>query len=712
MLDKLGVDPIYSGDQTGQEPDVNKSSLKSEGRVVGSITQAFQICENLINDWKKGISIAARITAKLNGEKPYNQAKLKAGGKDWKTNISTGFLATECARVLPRLYMPIKTAKYLTAASLPPGWDQGTEKTEFFRQVITETVRSWPQFNSYIRGLAREVGIFGFAFNVFFDEYTTKPSLIRMDKGFVPQGTEIMEEPAFFLVKYDYKPSELLELLKDGESGDYWKKQNTVDAINAASAPVDGTLRENLRSYEELIRQASWLYTYNKGAKVIRTWHLFAQEVNGKVSHYILLADNGTPAGGSKLAGTSTNDNRLLYENLDQFDSMWDLHNTPTFDYGDGTVHGSWGAGQILYDLAAQVEKIRCDSIDNLRMTNKVKVQVNDAKNVNDVKLLVNDQMFVVSGATYAGANAAMPVEVEGYAKLDARLAQLAQEKIGAFVPPIPLQPSDIKAAQINAAVAKEKELQESLLENWLIHFAFFMRTWTRRACNLKSPDKTAKSLVKRLRERLSDEEIGLLSDQNPVQSVIDFTEFRSQQKAAFAQSVAGNPLFRQNIIARTMAGGVGDQQFVEAICVPEGDNSDQIKAAHDQMVENAALALGMPVPVLVTDLDWVHMQTGKPSLMAVIQQGNSKVAELGLQHYAAHYAQGVEKKQVPKESINEEKKWIAAAEKAIQALQQRDQIQQQAQQAHDMAAQQAEQMVAEGHPATLQDPNAAPPLQ
>src|SRR5581483_5830708 len=107
-------------------------------------------------------------------------------------------------------------------------------KSEFFRQTITEAIRTWPKFNFYIRGLAREVGVFGFGFNAWFDEWEWRPTLLRMDKGFVPQGTEVMDlEPQFFMAKYDYSPNELLELLKAGvDAGrDEWKKDNVVLAI-------------------------------------------------------------------------------------------------------------------------------------------------------------------------------------------------------------------------------------------------------------------------------------------------------------------------------------------------------------------------------------------------------------------------------------------------------------------------------------------------
>lgn len=672
-------------DALGSAPEVKKN-LEVDNRTITTTNQAFGVCETMVNDWKKGILNSATITRKLNGERPYNQKRLKDAGKDWKTNISTGFLATECRKIQPRLHMPLKTAKYLTASTLPSGYPDGAEKSDFFRQTITETIRSWPKWNFYLRGLAREVGVFGFAFNTWFDKYEWRPTLMRMDKGFVPQGTEVMDtEPAFFMAKYDYSPAELLSLLKANvESGrDEWQKNNTVKAINGAiPPPVDATY-PNVRTYEDLVRQATWGWRYTKGYKVIRAWHLFAKEVTGKVSHYVLLADGFyNPSVDDANGGDVSNANeRLLYEYLDEFDSMTDAVNAMVFDYGDGTIHGSWGAGQILYDLASQVEKIRCDSIDNMRLSNKIKATVADAKNVNNVELVVNDQMVILSGAQFSGTTAGMPVEIEGYELLDSKLTQIAQQKIGAFVPPIPLQPSDVKAAQINAALSKEKELQEDVLENWLIQFAVMARSISRRLCNPDSPDEVAQKCRATLLTRLTAEEIDTLCNQFPVQSVIEFTEYRAQQRAMFAHSVLGNPLFQQNEVARVMASGVGDERFVTQIVVPNGDQSDTLAAQRDQVLENAALGTGQNVPVLPKDNDWIHMQTLKPLLGSALQFGHADLAQIGLQHYMGHYAQGVNKKKIPDDQINSEKSWIASAEKVIQGLQQKAQIAQMQQQ-------------------------------
>lgn len=675
-----GSNDILS-DSTGNTPKVS-DDLEVKNRAVESVDQAFSICESMVNDSKKRIMNAARVTAKINGERPYNQTALKKAEKGYKTNISTGFLATECSKVAPRFYMPIKTAKYLTAAALSGSIEKNQEKTAHFRETITNAIRSWPKFNAFTRGLSREVATHGYGFAAWFDEFEWRPSFMRMDKGFVPQGTEVGDEPMFFMAKWDYKPSELLELVKtaiDAGIEDKWNKDNAVDAINSARPkPVDATY-PNARSYEELIRQGVWQYTYSKGAKVIETWHLFAKETTGRVSHYILLS-NTNPTSGDQNKSPD-NSKRLLYENLDQYESMADAMATLVFEYGDGTVHGAWGVGQLLYDLAAQVEKIRCDAIDNMRMTTKIKAQVADAKNANDVGLVINDEMVIVAGATLAGNQAALGSDPAEFELLDAKLTQLAQQKIGAFVPPIPLQPSDIKAAQINAAMSKEQELQQALLENWLIQFAQVIRAMTRRLCNPASPDPVAKETVKKLLEKLTPEELDYLVNQPAIKSVYEFTDSAAAQRAQFAQAVMNNPLFKQKVVARVMAEAVGDQAFVDDITVPDGDNSDQVASERQQQMENAAMALGQNVKVLPSDDDWIHMQTMKGDLqnMMTSQTPNSQLLGIGLQHYGAHMQQGIAKQTLPKDQINNEKAWLASAERVLASLQEREAIQKQA---------------------------------
>lgn len=682
------INPSY-----GNSPEVDEAEMEATNRVVTSVKQAIELTDIDILDARKLVIAARRITAKKQGSPPYNPATLKAQGKAFKRNVSTRFLQKELGRAAPRLYMPILTASTVTAAELPSGWPRGQEKTQFFRDTVTREFRAWRKWDMFWRGLASEVVDYGFGFAAWTDPFEWRPHLCRMDRGFVPRGTEVMDDKiARFTLKWDYRPDELLNLVRKAvdAGSEHWRKDAVAQAVDAATLPSLPQDITQLRKWEELIRENSWDYNYSRSQRMVQTRHLFVLEYSGKVSHYILWPDG---------PGNS----QLLFEQLDAYDSTDQVVIPMVFGYGDGTIHGSWGCGQLLYDLAAQVEKIRCDSMDNLLNSNKLKVQVPNAKDAASVQLLINDTTIIATGGQFAQNTGGIAANPDGYMILDDRMTQWAQEIIGSYLPPIPLQPSDIKAAQVNAAQAREAEIQKDVLENWLKQVAVVIAEMIRRACNEDSDDAVAQGLRKKLlgdnagwldrlfnrvreglREKfktlekiippppvsLTEEELEILIHQPAVQSVTDFTEWAASQRAAFAASVQSNPLFNQEAVARYMAAGVPNAgtAFVDSIVVPQGDLTSVTAQQRQQLQENTSMLMGVDIPVIATDNHQIHLDTIRDPLNQAIMGGLLAAAQAGLKHASAHYAAGLSTKTLNPDTINEWKSQIATWQRALEA--------------------------------------------
>jgi hypothetical protein len=699
-FNQIDSDNKSVSDGFGTEPIVEESTLEPKYRVVTSVSQGLQLTETDIKDTRKLIKAAAQITAKKQGDTPYARSSLREQGKAHKTNISTRALATELTRAAPRLYMPILTASTLTAAALPAGWPMGEEKTQFFRETITNAIRRWRKWDTFCRGIAAEVIDYGYGFACFTDPYEWRPHLVRMDKGFVPRGAEVMDDNlARFTLNWEYQPDELLRVARDavdaGVTG--WNKAAVADAVQHAEIPHSEYTMEKTRKFEELVREQVWDYSYEKGYKVIKARHQFILESTGKVSHYLYWPN------------ATQDDSKLLYENLDAYDSMNDVVIPICFGYGDGTIHGSWGAGQLLYDMSVQLEKVRCDSIDNLRMSNKMKIQVPNAKDAKKVSLLINSDTVIVSEGQFANNVGGIAPNPEGYITLESQMSAWMQRIIGSYLPPIPTQAGDVKAAQINASLAQEQEIQRDSLENYLKQKAYIIAAMTKRLMNKDSDDDVAKESRKLLLEEgnddgiaLTDEEVKLLVNQPAIQSVTDFTPTEIARRAQFAQSVLNNSLFKQVNAAKLMASAVGGRRMVDYLVIPDGDTSEQTTAQRQQLQELSTLVTGAELPVVPKDNHWVHMgvmTTGTnpqdPSPMdAMIHAGNVKGATSLLHHYAAHYQSAVAMKALPDAAINEKKSFISSYEKALQALQQQQAVAaQQAQVQQQAAAAQALQV-------------------
>ncbi len=660
--------------------------------MISSVDQALTVIESLEYDAQRLVKNAGKITSLKQGRRPYDIKKLEKQGKGYKTNISPGTFSTTLRRVAPRLYMPLLQASTLTAAELPPGTVNTEEKTAHYRDVLTRAIRSWPRWGMFLRLLAQEVVDYGFTFAAFTDKYEWRPHLCRMDRGFVPAGTEIMDlSPSFFSLRWDYQPDQLVNIVKAADEGgvEGWDKENVAHAVQE-SAPAEAPNRDPVgwRKWEELIREQVWTYSTSKNYRVIEATHLFVLETTGKVSHYILY-----PKG--------KDDTQLLYEKHDAYDSMADVVLPIIFNSTDGTIHGSWGAGHLLYDLGGLQEKIFCDMVDNLRNANKQRLQVKDPKDINDVKQVVNDTEVIVSGAEFANNLGGVQQNVDAYMKLKDILQQTMDAKVGAYVPPIPVQPSDIKAAQINAAMQQEKEVSDDSIEYFLSQIAYLIQAMSRRLTDPSSPLDKAEEVLKELKKKLTNEEIDILRSQPCIRSVTDFTQMAASARAQFAAQFLGNQIFKQTEMARLIAEGVpgGGIRLADAVVIKDGDQTQATIATRDQLMENTTMLQGTDVPVAVTDNHWVHMQALKKPLIDAINAKMVEPATVGLKHYAAHWTAGVAQKVLPDEAINSEKSFIADAEKALQAVQQQQQAQQQAQAQAQQQQQQPPQGMPQGAP-------------
>lgn len=650
----------------GSSVKVDESTLEPESRVIRSVSQAYEVTQTDITEAQKLIVNAGLITNLLQGARPYNPATLRNLNEGHKTNISTRAYEAELRRAAARFYTPIMSASTLTAATLPAGWPNASQKQALFWQTITEAIRSWRKNNFFWQGIGNEVTRYGYTFACFPDKYDWRPNLVRMDRGFVPRGTEIMEENiARFTFLYDYKPNDLLELARKGVDGGGggWNKEAVAAAVQAADLPSTDYTLDGLRKWEELIREASWDFSYTKGVRVVKTRHLFVLEATGKVSYYLLWPD-----GPSEF--------QLLLERLDAFDSMNDVVVPIVFGYGDGTIHGSWGAGHILYDMAVQLDQLRCDNLDNLKMGNKLKIQVPDPKDVNQVKLVVNSTAAILSNGTWANNIGGVAPATESYQVAEQTMLRWMQESIGAYLPPITLTPSDVKAAQVDAAVAQQQEVARELLEVLMQQYAFITQAQTKRLCDKDSPDAVAKKVRKTLLEgrngvALTEEEIDLLVNQPSIQSVVEFTSYAASQRGAFAASVKGDPRYNQTVAARMAAEAVpgGGIRFADEICVPGEDNTVVTVQTRQQLLENGAMVLGTPMPVAVTDAHQIHLDAIKQPLEDAIKNGLLEPAKLGLAHATAHFEAGSAQKTLNKDTQNDTKAWIAAMQRAIEAL-------------------------------------------
>lgn len=648
---------IIGGSSVGNAPElsITPTGLVNDRRAITSAGQAMEVVNTMEYDARKLIARAARISAKLTGEPPHKVGVLKSQGKDYFSNIPVRYLETVINRIVPRLYMRLKAVPYLTMSKLPDETPDGGKKTEIARRIVTEAIRSWPEWNFFIQGLFKEPVTYGYAFVAWFDSADWKPRVIRMDRGFVPFGTKVgVDDIPHFSARWDYQPHELVEMIRDVESAaaQGWNVENVVKAVNAARPPAAGNTWDEMRTFDDLIRESAAQLSWRRGTNIIETRHLFSKEIDGKVSHRILSVQTGDE----------------LYVHEDRFDSMAQVVCPFVFEYGNGNIHGSYGIGQRLYDIAVQYEKAFNRMNDNARARARLTMLVPNEQNVNTVKLRVTDEYTMVTGREVTIQNAATPSVTEEFSKLMDAFRQITEEIVGAYMPPLTNQ-ADVSAAAVNVAALRQEEIYQSVLDNLLTQFAWMMREMTRRLLDPQTDDPIAQEAQRRIAGYLNPEEIAAFANSPASYVSIDVSNQKEKEvdKINYLQSKVGDPQFNQRAVKEAQAIAALGKELADQVLLPDEDPTVEAEQSRQQLIENNNIGQGTQMPVSTRDNDDIHIKVLQPQMEQWLQMGAVQPARLGLMHMAAHYESGVQKRVINEPDINNLKGYIADFEKRLQ---------------------------------------------
>ena len=667
-------------DSVGIGPEVDSSTLEVSEETKYTIeteAQALAVCRTLRDNAEDLVKNQAAITAQLNGQPPRSKKALADLGKNWYPNINSGFLRNEVDRACSQLAHPILTAECLIASELPPGFPQSEKKSAVFREKFTSTFRSWCKFNPWVRQSAREVGAFGVCYQVFLNGSEWRPTFVRQDKGFVPLGTNIMDDIPLFSCDYDYQPHELLEIVKKSvdAGGKFWDKDAVAAAINAAAPKAKDSSDWNRRSYEEMVRSASIGETFEKGYRTVQTWHLWSADPDGTVSHHIMVADSNEQG--------NTNDgepgpSRVLFTYREEYEEMEYVVMPWVFNLDDGTINGCWGVGQILFDTSLEYEKARCDFLMALRLASKLQTIVKDGTNPAEAALHVYDSHTMLEGAQFAGNNAAISSDPAPYLAALGAIQQAARERIGDLVPPITPGGDQPSAKHVQVEDQEQTRRAEQRLFNHLIQFARLTNLIAEKLIN-NTDDDDAVEFKAWLKDenntaRLTDEELELLADSAKLKTILGYTDYAKAKEASFAAAMvqSKNPFWNQRELNRMMGDAALGRAKTDSAMLPADDEMGKAQAERQQQLELSSMMDGMTVKAVASDPHYEHMQVLRPvlegAIMAVLQGGQPKdeqFARTALAHYTMHYVYGINQKLIPGDG-NNEKAFIAKANRAL----------------------------------------------
>lgn len=596
-------------------------------RAIKDSGQAAQIYTTLTVENRSRNLINARIMAKHNSERPYRQETLEAEGLGWKSNFSSRVLGTLIDKVAPRFTRAIDAIASLTSSMLSDSKPGANDKTAAFRREVTKTIRSWPEWKDFVSELAQENALFGYTAAGWVDEYTWKPKHFRQDRFFAPTGTRQNSNAAQIVCfKENLLPHELFALVKDdvqaaADAG--WNVPNVLTSINSA---IPETIRSKAsdmaRVYEDLVREVS-VGVSHTGAKIVQLAHVFGQEVTGKVSHYIVDAIT----------------KQELFVREDRFESMRDVAVFFTFQKGNHTLHGSKGIGREVYAMAGIIERARNEAVDQLQLSGKIIVQGDDKLFQRYVAHVVGNAMLISS--KFEISEKKLEGSVEPFLKLDAFMKSLLDEVAG-NISPVPLDQAGEgmrSPAAWNLAASREEESKDMVIERFIGQFTVLVSAIQQKMCSADCTDDDAKAMQKRLLLVMKREELDEMAKQVSAEVVEDLSEQEKQKLLMFCQEHKGDPLFNQKELARRSTTALFDEEFAEAVLMPDNDPTEEAEQSREQTFEILAMQqAGVPIPVSARDNHVIHTQVLQPVIESALQVlTTNPAARPILNAYVAH---------------------------------------------------------------------------
>jgi hypothetical protein len=647
-------------------PNLSTSSLKPGNRAIRDATQAKNIITSLeVNNRQRNVK-AARIQAKLNSEKPHTDTDLKQDGLSWKSNFTTKPLVQLAEKIGPRFVTAVQGMKYLTNSKLSDDIEGASTKTEAFRREITSVVRDRAGWQGFLSEVSQENAIFGYAAVAILDEFRSQPKFFRQDEFFVPTTSKQHPDQAQVVVLRErYLLHDLFRQIEDKEAADTagWDVKETAIAINNA-IPEDRRRKWSNweRLYEDMIRESNVGISYENGPRVVTVWHLLATEVTGKVSHYVYEEKSFAQ----------------LFKREDQFESMSQVVAFFSFQQGNGTMHGSKGIGRELYALAAMLDRTRNEIVDRLNLSGKMVIQC-DEKAIKKFRMSVVGNTILI-GKGYDVLDRKIDGEVEPFLKLDQFLSAILDQLAGATTPRV-FEGERVTKAQVDFFAAREEETKDSIIARFLNQFADMMSMIQRRLCDPHTLDEDAKDMQKRLLNIMSREELDKLSHKRVAETVKDATELDRQKIIIVAQEGRGNPLYNQRELEKRKIIAQVDEEFAEAVLLPEEDPTVEAEQSRLQMFELQLLTQhATHVPVSPRDNHLVHLQFLMPALEQAANQAKSdphavETLKAFLTHATDHVNMALQSG-YPKDQLAEAQRIVTQLAQAMPQLEQAAQAQ------------------------------------
>ena len=646
--------PAIVGDDTKR--------LDLEAKSVKTVTHAVDICTATEVANRHRAKRCADIQSWYDGAPPRSISDKMSKAMGWESNFSTRWLAGMVDPAVLRAVGAVNGQIYVTNSSLPHNRPDWKMKSDQFKSTTSRLFRSWDGWSVFLQNLAQENFLHGYAYSVFLDPVTWKPTFFKQDRTFThEEATQDPKDMQFLVVKQDYMLHDFIELFHDesiaADAG--YHLENCVEAANKATVqnPRDDAATTEFRRFSDMIAEGTLGLSYTKaGARIVKVWLLWNREYDGSVSFWMIDRDT------RKL---------LRYVNK-MYKSMEDTVKLFALETGNGHLVSSKGIGRKLIGMAMAIEDGRNKALDASRMGGMLllKVDANDRQKLQPVI----SSPFVVFDKNIEIDQHRFQTNADEFLKLDSMLSGYAQQTAGSYVSAM-IQPNGKERTATEASIdsTREQEHGDAVRSRWIEQFSKLVGQMQERAYSdetLTQANAVFEQIVNGTYKPQEGQEVqpelvatlellqaGLTVDDikflrhAPASGLISVEDaYSTAGIQKLAATYTGNPMIDQVELLKRTVESIAGPEAAKTLIIPGIDQTILAEAARIQISEaTSMLVLGVPTPVSPRDNNLVHAQTLRmimqqsfPALQNDPTGANQKLLkglELGINHMADHMA-------------------------------------------------------------------------
>lgn len=657
-------------------PDVNSPEFTEGGKnirkAISGAGQALSIATRLVQeDWQRD-NDRARVMAAFTGQPPYSETELRSKGQAWRYNVSFGFMEG----VIGRAVAPYNDLTLNISNLAEIEADLPNQKRDIIREEFVDIIRNHGKWPKFVSRLNQDLVLNGYNSAVFPSDYDFFPVFIPQKEGFVTEGTlNSVDDLEVFVWKHDYLIHQLYDHIENEDAAEKagWNLENVRNALMNAMPKEIWSSNPNgsgtWTAVEQAIRGGS-LLSSTVGAKVVETFHVFASEIDGPVTHYIVL----NSASGTNAAYDGAIE---LFKKERRFPSFKSMLVYFDLETGDGTWHGSRGLGRRAFNTHRAIDKLRCSILDTAFSSTLKMIQANDQASQEDFQLAVlGPFMALPSGITIAQAD--FPQLSQQIFAADNLLSATSAQRIGDVVPDAG---SAITGGQKTATEARIDANRSLLigknnLQRYVDPLGSTLSIMLHRLLKENSPDPYAKRFREKIMKRgITEEDIRKVRGARSAGRIDEALGDLSQNTQVAYAEFRNDPQIDQVELKRMRLSSILGEKGAEQLLLTDEDQTKVIEASRQQIMELDSIQDGFPVPVSPRDNHLVHLQVVLDWLDGQIQQAGQgapaappDVLKGAAEHAAQHInflGQDKQKAQVAKKLETDLKSQI----KAIQDL-------------------------------------------